>query len=179
MFILSQNIMSYSPLLVPMWNWYINKCVESIINFNNGIQESSHGYQNCKTCQIVIFGGFVTMREYYHTRVLIRVNTILNHIDTSVILESSCMVYRPKRHQKRKYHQICMPIPIQKGWTPHYKYPNALYDQSNTVQHWSVRSWTNIHSQWLQTIGHHWCLQIINTMPCKGWNNYAPKIIFL
>ena len=71
----------------------------SIININNGIKEPTHGYQNCNTSQILIFGGYVKVRESLYTRVIIWVNTILNHIDTREFLpryEGSCNVYRPK-----------------------------------------------------------------------------------
>ena len=79
--------------------WYIGKCMESLINIDNGIQEPTHGYQNCNTSQILIFGGYFKVRQSLYTRVIICINTILNHIDIRVILpryDGSCMVYRPE-----------------------------------------------------------------------------------
>ena len=52
----------------------------------HGIKEPIHGHQNCYTNQILIFGGYVKVKESLYTRVIIWVNTILNHIDTSTIL---------------------------------------------------------------------------------------------
>ena len=47
---------------------------------------STHGYQNCKTSQTLIFGGYFKERESLYTRVVIWVNTIIIHIDTRAIL---------------------------------------------------------------------------------------------
>ena len=72
----------------------------SIININNGIKELTHGYQNCNTSQIFIFGGFLKVRIFlYPGYYLGHYSTILNHIITRAILpqyEGSCMLYRPK-----------------------------------------------------------------------------------
>ena len=46
-----------------MLDQYISECMVSIININNGIEE--HGYQNCNTSQILIFGGYVKAREFF------------------------------------------------------------------------------------------------------------------
>jgi hypothetical protein len=54
----------------------------SIINNNNGIKEPTRGYHNCDTNQILIFDGYVKLRESFYTRVIIWVDTILNHIYT-------------------------------------------------------------------------------------------------
>ena len=70
-----------------------------MIFINNGIKESTHGYQNCNTNQIMIFGGYLKVTESLSTQVIIWVNTILNHIDIRAILpthEGSCIIYRPK-----------------------------------------------------------------------------------
>ena len=51
----------------------------------------------CNTTQILKFGGYAKGRESLYTQVIIWVNTILNHIDTGMILhmyESSCIIYR-------------------------------------------------------------------------------------
>jgi hypothetical protein len=53
---------------------------------DNSIKKPTHGYQNCHVSQISIFGGYVKMRETLNTQVIIWVNTILNHMDTRVIL---------------------------------------------------------------------------------------------
>ena len=47
--------------------WFIGKCMESLINIDNGIKEPTHGYQNCNTSQILIFGGYVKVRESLYT----------------------------------------------------------------------------------------------------------------
>ena len=57
-----------------------------IINISNGKKEPTHGYQNCNTSQILIFGGYLKVRESLCTQVLIWVNTILTISDTRVIL---------------------------------------------------------------------------------------------
>ena len=86
--------------LLSMLVWYdIGECTVSIININNDIKESTCGYQNCRTCQILIFGGYVKVRESLYTQVIIRVNAIVNHIDTKVFLpryEGSRMIYQPE-----------------------------------------------------------------------------------
>ena len=58
----------------------------SIININNGIEESTCGYQS--TNQIVIFGGHVKVRECLCIRVIVWVNTILKHVDIRAIYRS-------------------------------------------------------------------------------------------
>jgi hypothetical protein len=82
-----------------MLDWYKGECMVLIININKVIKEPPHGYQNCNTSQILIFGGYVKVKKSLYTRVVIWVNIILNHIDTMAILigyEGSCMVCRPK-----------------------------------------------------------------------------------
>ena len=56
-----------------------------MINTKNGITEATHGYRNCNTSQILIFSGYVEVRESFYAQVIIWVNTILNHIDTRAI----------------------------------------------------------------------------------------------
>ena len=66
---------------------------------------------------------------------VIWVNTILNHIDTRVILpkyESSCMVHGPEWYQKQKSCQIPISYGYQKAWNPHYRYPNGIKEKDNT-----------------------------------------------
>ena len=41
-----------------------------IININNGIKEATRGYQTCNTSQILIFGGYVTVRESLYAPVI-------------------------------------------------------------------------------------------------------------
>ena len=60
------------------------ECMISINNINNGVKEPTCLYQNCHTNQILIVSGYVKVRESLYTRVIIGVNTILNHIDTRV-----------------------------------------------------------------------------------------------
>ena len=79
--------------------WYIGEGMVSITNINNGIKEPTCGYQKYNSSQILIFDGYVKVRESLYTQVIIWVNTSLNHIDTREILpgyQASCMVYRPE-----------------------------------------------------------------------------------
>ena len=89
----------------------------SIININNGIEEPTCGYQTCNTSQILIFGGYVKVRESLYARVIVWVNTILNRIDTRVDTpryESFRTVYRPEWYRKQKYSQLPIPNWYQK-----------------------------------------------------------------
>ena len=45
-----------------MLDEYIGECIVSMFKINNGIKERAHGYQNCSTSQILIFGGYVKVR---------------------------------------------------------------------------------------------------------------------
>ena len=52
--------------------WYIGECMISLmIDINNGIKELTHGYQNCNTNQIMIFGGYLKAWESLYTQVII------------------------------------------------------------------------------------------------------------
>ena len=78
-----------------MLDRYIVECMVSMININNGIKEHIRGYRNCNPNQILIYGGYVKMREPLYTRDLVWVYTILNHIDIRMILpryKSFCMI---------------------------------------------------------------------------------------
>ena len=60
---------------------------------------------------------YVRMGEYLYIRVIIWVNTILNHIDTRVILpryENFGVICKPKSYQKQNYRHIPIPIPVKK-----------------------------------------------------------------
>ena len=37
------------------------------INNNNAIKEPTHGYRNCNTSQILVFGGYLKVRESLYT----------------------------------------------------------------------------------------------------------------
>ena len=63
----------------------IGECMVSIINIKNGIKELTRRYQNCNTSQILLFGGYVKVRESLYTRASIWVTTILSHIDSREI----------------------------------------------------------------------------------------------
>jgi hypothetical protein len=41
----------------------IDDCMLSIINIINGIKEPTCGYHNCNTSQMLIFGGYVKVRD--------------------------------------------------------------------------------------------------------------------
>ena len=51
-----------------MLDQYIGECMESIIGINNGSKEPTHGYQNCNTNQISIFGS--RWENLHYTEVL-------------------------------------------------------------------------------------------------------------
>ena len=68
-----------------MLHQYVGECMVSMININNG-KERPCGYQNCDPNRILIFSGYVKVRESLCTRVIIWVKTILNHIETRAIL---------------------------------------------------------------------------------------------
>ena len=92
------------------------------MNINIGIKQPTRRYQYCNTSQILIFDGYLKVWQSLYTQVIIWVTTILNHINTRVILpryEDSCMVYRPEWYQKQKYCQILMSYWYQKLWNPH------------------------------------------------------------
>ena len=59
--------------------------------------------------QILIFGGYVQVRESLDILTIFWVNIILNHIVARVIwprYEGSCVLYRSKSLRKEKYCQI-------------------------------------------------------------------------
>ena len=70
----------------PMLVWYIGECIISVMNINIDVKDPTHGYQHCNTFQILIYDGYVKVRESWYTQVIIWVNTILHHSDTRVIL---------------------------------------------------------------------------------------------
>ena len=49
---------------------YIGECMILIVNINNGCNEPIHGHQNCNSSQMLIFGGYINVRECLYTRVL-------------------------------------------------------------------------------------------------------------
>lgn len=56
-------------------------------------------YQIYDISQILVFDGYLKVREYLGTCVIIFLKTILNHVDTRAILlrcEGSSMVYESK-----------------------------------------------------------------------------------
>ena len=61
------------------------ECMISIININNGIQESTSEYQNYNTSQILIFDGYVKVREFLDIQTVISINTSLKCIGTRAI----------------------------------------------------------------------------------------------
>ena len=66
---------------------------------NTCIKEPTCGYQNCNTNQILIFGGYLKVKESLNTQVIIWANIILKHIDTKRAIPkyvSFRMVSRPK-----------------------------------------------------------------------------------
>jgi hypothetical protein len=53
--------------------------------FQYGIKEPYHRYKNCNTSQILIFGGYLKVKESLYTRVNIWVNTIAKHTNIKTI----------------------------------------------------------------------------------------------
>ena len=49
-------------------------------------KKPTHGYRKCSINQTLIYGGYVKVREPLYIRVIICVNSILNHIDSRTIL---------------------------------------------------------------------------------------------
>ena len=79
---------------------YIGECMGIINQKPTSTMASknlpTHGCQNCNANPILIFSGCLKVRESLYTEVIIWVNTILNHIDTMVILpryDNSCSMY--------------------------------------------------------------------------------------
>ena len=76
----------------------------SIINIDNGNNKLIHGCHNCSTTHnliLMMFVGYVKVRESLYALVIIWVDTSLNHVDTRVVpghflprYECPCMVYR-------------------------------------------------------------------------------------
>ena len=60
-----------------MLDQYISECMVSK-------NLPMHGYQNCNTSQILIFGKYVKVKQPLYTQVNIWVGTILKYIDTIV-----------------------------------------------------------------------------------------------
>lgn len=62
--------------------WYICERMVFFINMTYGIKEPFHGHQNLNTSLKLICGRYVNIRESLYIQVIIRDNTILNHIGT-------------------------------------------------------------------------------------------------
>ena len=69
-----------------MLDEYTCKCKGINNNINNSMKEPTCGCQDCNTKQILIFDGYVKVRESLYTQVIIRVNIILSNIDNRVKL---------------------------------------------------------------------------------------------
>ena len=72
-------------------------------------KEPTSGHQNCKTSQILIFFGYVKVRESLCAQLLICFNNILTHDAIRANFpryEGSCLLYRPKDIINTKYYQI-------------------------------------------------------------------------
>ena len=85
---------------------------------NVDIKELTHGYQNCHTIQMLIYDKYAKERKSLYTWGIIRVNAILNHIHTRMIMlmyEGPFMVYKHECYQKRKTAKYPYPIGIKKG----------------------------------------------------------------
>lgn len=97
----------------------------SMININNSeIKEPTLGYQNCMTCQILIFGGYLKLGPSLYTWVITCISADLIHVEIKVILpryEDFCIVHQPEWHGEQGCPQIPMPWWYKKWWNPHYR----------------------------------------------------------
>lgn len=83
----------------------------STINIKNSSQEPTHAYQNYNSSQILIFKGYLKVRESLYIQVIIWANTIPSQINTKAILDLSMKV--PARYEKQKCPQPHIP-----NWHP-------------------------------------------------------------
>ena len=131
----------------PVYRW-----MHGIIsNSNNAIKEPTHRYQICEIGQILIFGGYLKVRESLHTQVIICVNIVWNHIDTMAILPKiwrflhsmytqmvsililwqfylGVKVFARYVHPngiENKSILHTLTLLVQKLWNPYYRYPNG------------------------------------------------------
>ena len=65
-----KNSFSVLSVLGPMLDRYIGECMVSIININDDAREPTCGCQNCYISRIVIFGGYVKVRESLYAQLL-------------------------------------------------------------------------------------------------------------
>ena len=59
------------------------------------VKEPTRGYQNYNSSQILIFSGYAKVKVSLYTQVILWVNAILDHIDTTMFLPiygGPCMV---------------------------------------------------------------------------------------
>lgn len=94
----------FNPKVASVYRW----CMISLINTNYGIIEFTCEYQIRSTNQILIFGGYVEVKVSVYPQVFSWINTILDYIDTRIILsryEGFCMICRPKQERKKSSHQ--------------------------------------------------------------------------
>ena len=83
---------------------YIGECMVSIITINNGITEPTPGYQNVIPGKYWYLVGMSRGENLLSTWVIMWVNTILNHIDTTAILpkyQGSYIMYTPERYRNK------------------------------------------------------------------------------
>ena len=77
---------------------------------------------------MLIFGGYLKVGESLYTYVVLKVNTILNCLNTGAILpscEGSCMVYRPEWFSKIQIlSNICSLVILKKK--PHGTSPTLV-----------------------------------------------------
>ena len=116
-----------------------------IININHGIKEPpTRGYQYCSTSQILIFGGYVKVRKYFYTQVIIWVNTILTILILGWFYRSMRILawyIDPNGIKNTKYREIPIPYWYQIIWNPHDRYPKDI-----TKRQYQTNTGTNVHS---------------------------------
>ena len=107
-----------------MLDRYIGECMISIIRINNGIKEPIRGYQNCNTNQILIFGGYVKVRESLYTRVVIWVSTNI---------------------VRRELHETCLgSLEKQKKSLLTAKNVHYMLEFAQRRQDWTIHDWYRV-----------------------------------
>lgn len=106
----------------------------SIINIKNGVKEPIHGHQIRNSNQILIFVGYVQVRDHSIPEWLFWIDAILDPMDTREILPSLKFLtwhIGPNGIGNKNIVKHPYPTGNEKLWNPHYNYPN----ETNTGLH--------------------------------------------
>ena len=112
-------------MLSPVLDWYIDECMVSIMNIDNGFKEPTRGYQNYNTSQILIFGGYVKVRESLYTWVIFEPlwTIVLGRFCLRITILAWYM--DPNGIENKNIVKYPYPSGIKKMWKPQYRYPNG------------------------------------------------------